>query len=200
MLSFTGSFAQSELSSSETQTFKKAVAEKVKDNATLSGNFTQTQQMEYMQSDVESSGVFFYKKPDKLKWSYKKPYLFSLLFKNGHVIINNDGNRKNMSVSSNPLFEKLSGLIAHSINGKLLDDKDFTSSYFYEKNFVLVKLIPQEEDLKEIFSKVELYFDPETRLVKKAKLTQPEGDSTLIHFEDVKLNAKIPESVFDEKE
>lgn len=196
LLTFTKSFSQNEFSPSEKEDFRKAVLENMEENTSLSGKFIQIQEMAYMQSEVESSGVFFYKKPNQLKWSYKKPYLFSLLFKNGNLTINNRGEKKSVAVSSNPLFKKLSKLIAHSINGELLGDKDFTASYLHDKGTVLVRLTPRKKDLKDVFSQVELYFDPETLLVKKTKLTQPEGDFTIIRFENVKLNTNIPNSTF----
>lgn len=187
----------SQLSDSEVNSFKQDVASQAKDLETLSSDFTQTKHIQLMEENSVSKGKLYYKSPDILKWEYHSPYNYKILFKENQLFINDNGDKSVTSLRSNKLFEKLIGLISGSVNGKLMEDpENFDITYFKSGEKVSAVIIPKDASLKKMFHEIILIFDKDNRL-NSVQLKEEEGDYTQIDFKNIKLNAQLENSVFE---
>ena len=191
-------FAQEQkMTETEIVTFKitvKEVATKIK---SLSTDFVQYKHLDFLSKDIETSGKMTFKEPNMLQWQYKKPYSYSIVFKNGKIYIDDEGKKSAMDVSSSKIFGKINKLIVGSVSGDMFDDAAFSISYFKNKTNNITKFIPKDAALKKYIKQIELTFDKDDATVIQVKLLESSEDYTRIVLKNKILNAKIDNSIFN---
>lgn len=189
-------FSQSKLSDSEQESFKQKVLKTAQATKSIQSDFTQTKHLSVLENEIVSEGHLYFKSPNLVKWEYIKPYKNSAVFKNDKLLVNNDGKKDEMDLSSNRLFRSLNSLIVNSIKGNLFDATQFDISYFGISSGYLVKFVPKDKRLKKFIASFELKFDKSSAEVTEVKLIEPNDDDTTIVFKNKQLNTTIPDSVF----
>jgi len=191
-------FAQEQkMSDREVAVFKQSVNAVSKKITSLSTDFVQYKHMDFLAKDIETSGKMVFKQPNLLQWQYKKPYNYSIVFKNGKILINDEGKKSAMDVGSSKIFGKLNKLIVGSVSGDMFDDNEFSISYFKTKDNNITRLIPKDAALKKYIKLIELTFDKQDATVTQVRLMESSEDYTKIVFKNKILNAKIDDSVFN---
>lgn len=190
-------FAQEQkMNASEIATFKKDVNTASKKIKTLSTDFVQYKHMDFLSKDIETSGKLNFVAPNLLQWQYLKPYHYSVVFKNGKLLINDEGKKSAVDIGNSKVFSRVNKLIIGSVNGDMFDDNEFTISYFKNKNQNIAKFIPKDGALKKYIKQIELTFD-NAAMVTEVKLAESSADYTRIVFKNKVLNAKIDPSLFN---
>jgi len=191
-------FAQTPLTEAETVKFKEIVSKQSNDIETLSSNFVQTKYIKMMKGAAISSGTLYYLTPDVLKWEYRTPYNYIILFKDNKLLINDDGYKTVTDLKSNKLYEKLVTLISGSINGKLLEDKkNYEVSYFKTTNLISAVIVPKDNSIREMFNQIILLFD-RNFVVITVRLMEESGDYTEINFKNIRINLPLNPATFKE--
>lgn len=191
------SFAQEQkMSENESTVFKQSVAVVSKKIKTLSTDFVQYKHLDFLSKDIETSGKMIFKEPNLLLWQYKKPYNYSIVFKNGKILINDEGKKSAVDIGNSKLFGKINKLIVGSVSGDLFDDKEFSIFYFKNKDQNITKFIPKDATLKKYIKQIELTFDKEDATVVQVKLLESSSDFTRIVFKNKVINAKVDEASF----
>jgi len=191
------SYAQEQkMSESEITAFKQTVNAVSKKIKTLSTDFVQYKHMDFLSKDIETSGKMIFKEPSLLIWQYKKPYNYTIVFKNGKILINDEGKKSTVNAGNSKIFGKINKLIVGSVSGDMFDDKEFSMTYFQIKNQNIAKFIPKDAALKKYIKQIELTFDKEEATVVQVKLVESSEDYTRIVLKNKVLNAKIDDSVF----
>jgi len=184
------------LSEAESNIFKNKVSVSAKQSKTIVNTFVQLKHIDFLSNDIESSGDLYFKAPNTIKWSYTKPYEYSVIFKNKKLFINDAGKKSNINLASNKVFKKLNDLISRSVSGDMLDDNQFTTGFFKKGEQYIAKLSPKDQTLKNMFKEIVLSFGSKNYLVSEVQLIEPSGDYTLIKFRNVSVNKSIPDAVF----
>ena len=200
LLLFVGfaAFAQEQkMSDREVAVFKQSVNAVSKKITSLSTDFVQYKHMDFLAKDIETSGKMVFKQPNLLQWQYKKPYNYSIVFKNGKILINDEGKKSAMDVGSSKIFGKLNKLIVGSVSGDMFDDNEFSISYFKTRDNNITRLIPKDAALKKYIKLIELTFDKQDATVTQVRLMESSEDYTKIVFKNKILNSKIDDSVFN---
>lgn len=191
-------FAQEQkMTETEIVSFKKTVKEVATKIKTLTTDFVQYKHLDFLSKDIETSGKMAFKEPNMLQWQYKKPYNYSIIFKNGKIFIDDEGKKSAMDVSSSKIFAKINKLIVGSVSGDMFDDKEFVISYFKNKTNNVTKFIPKDAALKKYIKQIELTFDKNDATVIQVKLLESSEDYTRIVLKNKILNAKIDNSIFN---
>ncbi len=188
--------AQERLSSSEQKSFKEKVLKTAQATKSIVSDFEQTKHLSVLNDPIVSEGELTFKAPNLVKWEYFNPYKNTAVFKNDKLLVNNEGKKDEMDLSSNRLFRSLNTLIVNSIKGDMFDDNQFEISYFKIGSDYLVKFIPKDKRLKKFISSFELKFDQVSTQVDEVKLIEPNDDYTLIVFKNKQLNATVSDLVF----
>ncbi len=190
-------FAQEQkLSVAEIASFKQSVNAVAKKITTITTDFTQYKHMDFLSKDIETSGKMFFKEPNSLKWQYKKPYNYSIIFKNGKILIDDEGKKSTVDAGNKKIFGKINKLIVGSVSGNVFDDKEFSISFHKTKTNNITRLLPKDAALKKYIKQIELTFDKEDHTVIQVKLIESSDDYTRIVLKNKTLNAKIDDSVF----
>ena len=124
------SFAQEKLSSTEQKSFKEKVLKTAQATKSIVSDFQQTKHLSVLDNAIISEGQLNFKAPNLVKWEYIKPYKNIAIFKDDKLLVNNEGKKDEMDLSSNRLFKSLNTLIVNSIKGDMFDETQFDISYF----------------------------------------------------------------------
>ena len=190
-------FAQEQkMTAAEITQFKEDVNIVAKKIKTLSTDFVQYKHLDFLSKDIETSGKMVFKETALLQWQYKKPYNYSITFKNGKILINDEGKKSAVDIGNSKIFARINKLIVGSVSGNMFDDKEFTISYFKLKGQNLAKFVPKDAALKKYIKQIELTFDKEEATVVQVKLLESSEDYTRIVLKNKVINAKIDDSVF----
>ncbi len=189
-------FAQTPLTEAETIKFKEIVSKRSDVLESLSSDFIQTKYIKMMKGAAISSGSLYYLAPNILKWEYRQPYNYKILFKDSKLYIDDDGYKSVTDLKSNKLFEKLVTLISGSINGNLLEDKkNYEVSYFKTANLISAVIIPKDSNIRDMFNQIVLLYD-RNFVVITVRLIEASGDYTEIDFKNIRFNKPIHPTVF----
>lgn len=187
---------EQKMSENEIVGFKQSVAQVSKKIRTLSTDFVQYKHLDFLSKDIETSGKMIFKEPSLLLWQYKKPYNYTIVFKNGKILINDEGKKSAVDIGNSKLFGKINKLIVGSVSGDLFDDKEFAISYFKNKEQNVIKFIPKDATLKKYIKQIELTFDKTDATVVQVKLLESSADFTRIVLKNKVINAKVDEASF----
>ena len=191
------SFAQDQkMTAGEMTAFKQSVNKVSKEINTLSTDFVQYKHLNFLSKDIETSGKMVFKEPYLLQWQYKKPYNYLIVFKNGKILIKDEGKKSEIDIGNSKIFTKINKLIVGSVSGNLFDDKEFDIAYFKEKNKNVTKLVPKDANLRKYIKQIEVTFDKDDFTVVQLKLIESSEDFTRIVLKNKVINAKIEDSVF----
>lgn len=191
------SFAQDQkMTAGEMIAFKQSVNEVSMKINTLSTDFVQYKHLNFLSKEIETSGKMVFKEPYLLQWQYKKPYNYSIVFKNGKILINDEGKKSEINIGNSKIFAKINKLIIGSVSGNLFDEKEFEITYFKNKNKYVTKLVPKDASLKKYIKQIELTFEKNDFTVVQLKLIESSEDFTRIVLKNKVINAKVEDSFF----
>jgi outer membrane lipoprotein carrier protein len=183
------------MSGAEAKAFVTKVSSETQEIKTLQSDFTQTKKMDFLDKNIVTYGKMSLKSPNILSWKYTKPYQYSIIFKEGKILINDQGKKYSMDAKSKT-FEKINKLIVGSSNGKMFSDPEFTVSYYKNGNFNVAKFIPKSTQLLKYIKQIELHFPKNQSTASQVNMTEASGDTTNIVFKNTKINAAIAASEF----
>ncbi len=193
------SFSQAqdvEMSASEISMLKNQIRDLSKSTTTIKADFVQFKHLDFLTSDVETSGNMAFKAPNWVKWEYTNPYEYSVIFKNDLLLINDGGTKSDIKMGSSRLFKKLNELIINSVTGDMFDDKEFEVSYFKANNYNKIIFKTKNKKLAKLIAIFELHFSKEDGAVLEVKMVEPSEDYTRIVFSNRVVNSEINDEVF----
>lgn len=160
---------------------------------TLKVDFEQTKTSKSFTQPAVSKGTLSYKKFNQLCWAYSTPRAYSIILnERGAFIKTAKGSTKNKMVG------EMAGLILRTINGSgLTDNTDFTVAY-YKSSDILVYLTPKSKQFSEMYKSIEVYLNPQTYVATRVKMTEKNGDVTVIKFTNPQKNITLPAGEFQE--
>jgi len=193
------------LTFSQTDDFKALesenhITQKIRESASkiksIQCDFMQTKKMQYLDSDLKSSGKFWYVYPDKVRWEYLKPYEYVIILDQDKISLISNNSTNQFEVKNNETFNQMNGLIVNAVSGKVFDNSDYKTKTYQNNEFFKVELQPEVPEITQMIKQLELYFDKTTYTIKKLKIIEPNSDYSLIHFSNQKLNESILENIF----
>lgn len=178
----------------------KALEEKLNSNLdgihSISSDFIQKKQLEYLDEIIVSKGQFWFKKENQLRWAYHEPFEYAIVLDNGKFIIQDESTVNVYDIDSNQAFREINNLIINLVRGSLMKYDKFEIEAFESNSQYLVKLVPIDTNLRKVISNMEVYIDKKDLTVGKIIMHESESDNTVITFTNKKLNEQIPDSIF----
>ena len=174
---------------------KKFAAEAVKINS-ISSNFKQEKTLTALTETITSQGTFNFKRTNKVKLEYKKPFSYVMLMNGDKMIVKDDGHENTVNLRSNKLFQQINRIVVDCIQGTILDSKDFTSKVYENPKEFLLEMTPTSKSLKGFFQTIVLIVEKKDYSVDSIKMNEPSGDTTIITFTEKKINAPVPDEMF----
>ncbi len=162
---------------------------------TLSARFTQKKYLSVLQDSVETTGTLLMKKPNKIKWNYRKPFLYTIIIDGKTVTIKDGTHQERFRMDDNPAFRMINRIVAGSLDGSLLKDNSlFSFSFSEEKQSVRLDLKPTRKTMP--FTGISLWFDKKTLIIKRVLLHENGKDYTDIVFHQAVLNKAVDDALF----
>jgi outer membrane lipoprotein-sorting protein len=164
---------------------------------TISSDFTQEKSMQIMQDKLASKGKFCFKKEKKLRWEYTTPYSYLIIINNDRITVKDEQKTSDFNMQTDKVFSEINNIIMGSVRGTLLaDEKNFSITFFETGNAYIARLKPLSPKMKGSLNEIVIWFDKNRFFVTKLEMTEPNKDSTVITFTDIKLNIPIADEMF----
>lgn len=163
---------------------------------TFASDFKQTKEFSFMDRPLISTGKFYYKKSDKLRWEYLDPLQYVMLINGENIRIKEDGKVKSYSSAVNEIFKTVKEIILGCISGEILNDPNYQPSFYEDGNYYQVKLEPRQKQMQEYMQEINIYLDKGSKELSHLVLKDGSGDITKIEFLNRKINQQISEDVF----
>jgi outer membrane lipoprotein carrier protein len=172
-------------------------------------DFTQTKRMKLLSKDMQSKGVMYFKRPDKLRWQYTSPYDYTFILNGDKVHLKSAHSTQNINVQGNKMFRQITSIILNSITGAgLQSTSDFNVELYQipaetttrspiSPSGYFAKLYPKKKEVRQVYNVIEIYFNQSLTMVSSVKMIEKTGDVTLVNLTNVKPNAVVNEKLFD---
>lgn len=164
---------------------------------TMQCDFVQTKHMKMLNNKMVSTGIMAYKQSDKLRWEYKKPYTYVFILNGTKVYLKKESRNDVIDIKQNKVFKSIAEIMMNSVIGKCLtNNQEFKVSISDVNNQWVASLIPQKKELKQMYSKIILYFGKASSIIQKVEMIEKNGDKTIIELKNVKLNKPVNANSF----
>ena len=191
--------AQTQLSESQSREVVSSLTEAATSMQTLQCRFVQQKTMSMLAEPTISEGTLHYAAPDKMRWEYAKPYPFALIVNGAQTIRIKDGKAETLDANQAKMYKGLADLIMGSTSGKkLFDTTAFDIVLFDDGNVWKAEMTPKRRDMKRMFSQLVFRFDKTMQTATQVEFIEPNGDKTLIRFEEIELDVVIDDGTFKE--
>ena len=174
---------------------KEIVMKQAATTKALLADFVQTKHLDFLSNDIITKGKLAFKTPDLVKWEYVDPFRYSILFKDGTMYVDDEGNKSQMDMGSSKLFEQLNQLIVNSVKGDMFQENEFEISYYKLGSDSEVHFVPKNKSLVKYIKAFQLVFNPKGEVIQ-VKMIEPSDDYTLITFSNRIVNKPLPNAVF----
>ncbi len=176
--------------------FKLKFAEEGKKIQSIQSLFVQEKNLTLLEEKIVSEGKFWFERERKVRIEYQKPFRYLMIMNGDQIVIRDDQKESKISAHSNKLFQQINRIVVDCVNGKILENKDFTSRIFQNEKTYLFEMTPASKTIKEFFQKISVLVDKTNWSVLSIKMEEPGGDNTLIRFFDKEINKKLDEALF----
>lgn len=180
----------------DTAAFKIKMQEQSKLISTMESDFTQEKYLSVMSEKIISKGHFLFKKQNMLRWEYNHPYVYTIAVNKDKMFIKDKGKVSKYDINSNKMFKSINEMMVSTVDGTLLANKDYKSTYYENDKYYLLDLTPKQRGAKDFLKSIQLYIDKTTYVVIKVKMIEPGDDYTLIEFDNRKTNQPISDEKF----
>lgn len=160
-------------------------------------DFVQTKSMKLLNDKMIAKGQMYYSQGSKLRWEYVSPYTYTFILNGSRVMLNKGDRNDVIDVNQSKVFKEVARIMMNSVTGRCLaDEKDFKSTITTTRTEWIVAMVPQDKNLKQLFTKMVLHFDPRSCMVSVVELIEKNGDTTVIELRNVRTNTPIDAKMF----
>jgi outer membrane lipoprotein-sorting protein len=183
----------------DTAAFKTNMQNSSKNLNTQESDFIQEKYLSVMSEKIITKGHFCFKKVNFLRWEYTDPLKYLIVINKDKIFIKDKGKVSKYDINSNKMFKSLNEMMVSSVNGNLLNNKDYKAKYYEGEKYYLLELTPVQKAAKDYIKTIHLYVNKTQYAVEKVKMTEPGDDYTMIEFVNRKVNQPIPDEKFTVK-
>lgn len=157
--------------------------------SSLKCDFVQTKYVSLLDEAMVSKGRMSFEQPSKLCWEYTSPASFAFQLDGSAISILRDGREESMEGNQSRMIRELAKFIMSSISGSsLTDSKMFQTSIEELSSDWAAVMVPKRSDLKRMWSRLVIHFDPVHKYASRIELFEASGDKTVIEFKNIKWN------------
>jgi len=176
--------------------FKKQFAAEAKKTQSIKSNFEQEKNLSLLQEKILSQGKFYFKRENKVRIEYQKPFQYLLIMNDGQIVTRDHQKENKVNVKSNKLFQQVNRIMIDCVQGSIVDSKDFTVRVFENEKTWLLEMTPIDKALKDFFKTIMIHADRKDYSASSIDMLEPSGDNTLIRFVQKEVNVAVPDDLF----
>jgi outer membrane lipoprotein-sorting protein len=179
------------------ETFQKAFAQATVATESIQADFTQEKALSMLSEKINSTGKFWFRKKDKLRMEYVRPYAYIMILNAGKIFVKEGQKENTVSANSNKVFQQVNRILIDCVAGSMLENPDFQAAVFESPGNFLVELKPLAKNLRGLYKNINIVIDKKDYTVHTIEMFELSGDKTVIRFQNKIINAQIPDSVFN---
>jgi len=166
---------------------------------TIQAQFVQKKFMKILSRPLVSDGCFYYAAPDSFRWEYFKPLKSIVIaYKNNtKLYIASDGKMVEDKTGGAQAMKIVLDEIAGWMNGRFDQNPSFKATIRENENTCII-LTPVGKSMSGMIEKIEITLSKKEGAVKSVKIIEAANNFTQINFNNVKINAVINPSVFQD--
>lgn len=160
---------------------------------TLKADFTQEKEDEFLLEKSVTQGYLKYDKAAKrLLWQMNGPQPRTLYIDDEVLKIKEEGKIKTYAMHKHKMLSFLKKIMMGTLDGSLLqDEKDFQVTVKRSGTDYLILMQAKSAMMKKMMPKMEMIYQPSTKLVKEITMFEDEVNKSVIKFENAQRNVKI---------
>lgn len=162
-------------------------------------NFVQEKSLSILKDKVISTGVFVFKKENRIRLEYRKPYAYLMILNAGKMYVKDNAHSAKADLNKNQVFKQINQIIIDCINGNILKNKDFNSKILENDGFVKLELQPVSSGMKSFINTIAVQFDKKDFSVAQIEINEQSGDKTTMTFSNKEINAGVEDNLFSFK-
>lgn len=183
-----------------TQQVKDKFSQTLKTTNSIQSIFKQTKEMKLLKENIVSTGMFYYKKENKIRIEYQKPYTYLVILNNGQMsITDNYGKKTNIKTSNSKSMKAMNGIMIDCMNGNIFNNKDFKSQINENSKEYSIVLTPMTSEMKSMYQQINVFFDKSQLKIQKLVLKELNGDITTMNYSQTQTNVNINDQLFKNK-
>ena len=164
----------------------------------ITADFVQEKHSTFFKEPLVSKGKFYYDQSGQMRWEQNHPEKHIILINGEELRIQQKGKVNTYNLSSNKQLAFIKLLMIGTVNGDLLNSGKFDIVYLETSANYVLNLTPKEKRMRNMFNEIKLSFNKQTMRLQEIKMTEPEGDFTLISFGNTTFNTKLNGNLFTE--
>lgn len=176
--------------------FRTHYAQAAERTQSIKSSFRQEKNLSMLSEKINSDGVFYFKKNNKVRMEYTKPYKYLLIINGDKILIQDQQKRKVYSAGDNKLFKVINNVIVDCVQGKALDSSDFQTKIYESDKGYCLDLVPQAKEMRKLFTTIRLSIGKADFSIDQLEMRESMGDNTVITFVNKQLNTAISDEVF----
>ncbi|MCP4353039.1 MAG: outer membrane lipoprotein carrier protein LolA [Desulfobacterales bacterium] len=166
---------------------------------TVQALFVQEKHMSMFNMPVTIKGRFYIENPHKFAWIVTEPVEYTLIITEDKIKKWDKSNGiQDMSIDDNPMFKTMIKQITFWFSGAYASCKKDYDVRLITNEPCILKFIPKEHNpASKMLTDVSLVFQKDKKYISKIKLSEKNGDSTELYFNDIIINSKIDSSAWE---
>ncbi len=180
----------------ETEGVETFIINANKNVKSIKTDFIQKKHMDILNKPFVSSGKLFVVQPNKVRWEYAKPFTYTMLMVNNHILIKDGSISQEMDLSKNVIFKEISKVMSVFMYGQMINDKIFETNIYEGTDSYKVHLLPKLASVKLFLDSIDVFFNKKTGIVHKIVMHEKGGDKNEILFINTQLNETLNEAIF----
>ncbi|REA59430.1 outer membrane lipoprotein carrier protein LolA [Dyadobacter luteus] len=175
-----------------------AALKKSSESATsVQADFEEEKTMAVLKEPQRSSGVFYYRKNDKMRWEQQKPTKYIILIDGDKLRVQENGKEKNVGQAGR-MAAQIRNLMLGLVNGNFQNSKDFSQTVSESTSAYQISLTPLNKRVKGMYKQIDLVFSKNNLRLKDLTFYQKDGDKSVMKFTNEKVNQPITDRIFSE--
>jgi outer membrane lipoprotein-sorting protein len=161
----------------------------------IQADFKEEKYLAVLKNPEHSSGSFYYKKSDRMRWEQQKPSKYVILINGDKLRVEEAGKEKNVAAAGR-MAGQIKEMMLGLVNGDFQQNKAFSQSVFENSEQYQIVLTPVSNRLKRVYSKINLIFSKSSLRLNELAFFEKSGDKSIMTFSNEKINQPIADSVF----
>ncbi len=165
----------------------------------VESDFVQVKNLSLLKDKITSYGKFFYKKGNKVRIEYVKPFSYLMVLNNDAMMVMDEHKKSNFNTRSNKMMQSINSIMMDCMSGNVYNNKEFSTNVMENAKEYMLTMTPSTNMMKKMFSKIEVYLSKSDYNVLRLNMVESEGDNSLMTFSNRQLNKAIDEKLFSTK-
>ncbi|SFS53286.1 Outer membrane lipoprotein-sorting protein [Porphyromonadaceae bacterium NLAE-zl-C104] len=169
--------------------FEKKLRDAAGKIQSVESSFRQEKFMKVFSDKMVSTGMFYYRKPNKISLQYEKPMQYAVTINGDKLQTVTGGKKTTVNLGSNKMMVQMKGLIEASMIGNISAlDREYDLEYFQSDSEYFVNIVPASKAVKVYIKEIDITFDKKTMDVKRLRMTENNDDYTDYIFTNPQYN------------